>query len=101
MKTTVRFSLLLLALSCGVFPLSAQTEQKADLYVETGHTLSVKSIAFSQDGKVFASASIDNTVKLWDVLTKRELKTLYCENDGISRGANSVSFSPDSKSVAA
>ncbi|GAB1538974.1 hypothetical protein NUACC21_16390 [Scytonema sp. NUACC21] len=46
-----------------------------ELKIFKGHTASVWSVSFSPDGKTIASASSDNTVKLWDT-TGRELKTM-------------------------
>jgi len=43
-----------------------------------------------------ASASFDKTVKLWDGVTGKELKTL----NGHQEAVNSVSFSPDGKTLA-
>ncbi|MDZ7956222.1 WD40 repeat domain-containing protein, partial [Nostoc sp. DedQUE09] len=33
----------------------------------TGHSNSVNSVVFSSDGKTLASASVDNTIKLWNL----------------------------------
>ncbi|MBW4628105.1 MAG: CHAT domain-containing protein [Brasilonema octagenarum HA4186-MV1] len=59
------------------------------------HTFSVTSVSFSPDGKTLASVS-NNTVKLWDINSGREIKTL----NGHRFGVNSVSFSPDGKTLA-
>jgi len=61
-----------------------------------GHSHSVSSVAFSPDGKVLASGSFDDTIKLWDVQTGRALQTLTGHSDNV----NSVAFSPDGKVLA-
>jgi WD40 repeat protein len=57
----------------------------------------VYSVDFSLDGKVLASGSGDGTIKLWDVGTGTEIKTL--PNDEAYHMI-SVAFSPDGKIVA-
>ncbi|MEC4817872.1 MAG: AAA family ATPase, partial [Scytonema sp. PMC 1069.18] len=58
-----------------------------------GHSSWVMSVVFSPDGKHIASGSSDNTIKLWDVNSGKELKTLK----GHSSWVMSVVFSPDGK----
>ncbi|QFS52005.1 CHAT domain-containing protein [Nostoc sphaeroides CCNUC1] len=58
-----------------------------------GHTDEVNSVRFSPDGKILA-ASNDYTVKLWDINTGKEIKTLR------EPGVRSVSFSPDGRTLA-
>ncbi|RYP03115.1 hypothetical protein DL765_010598 [Monosporascus sp. GIB2] len=56
-----------------------------------GHGGSVNSIAFSSDGKMLASVSYDETVRLWDAATGAHKQTL----EGHRGCVNSVAFSPD------
>ncbi|MBR8835916.1 MAG: AAA-like domain-containing protein [Stigonema ocellatum SAG 48.90 = DSM 106950] len=60
-----------------------------------GHSSYVWGVAFSPDGKTIATASSDNTVKLWN-LSGQPLQTLK----GHSSRVNSVAFSPDGKTIA-
>ena len=60
-----------------------------------GHTGDVWSVAFSPDSKRIASASVDNTVKVWDAQTGAAVLTLRGHTSQVS----SVAFSPDGKRI--
>ena len=57
----------------------------------SGHTNSVRSAAFSPDGGRIVTASSDNTARVWDAATGREIATL----SGHMRFVLSAAFSPD------
>ena len=47
-----------------------------------GHTMDVMAVAVSSDGRLLASGSDDQTVRLWDVETRENLLTLFHGSDG-------------------
>ncbi|MCL2806061.1 MAG: WD40 repeat domain-containing protein, partial [Treponema sp.] len=64
----------------------------------------ISSLAFSPDGKQFASSSYDGKITLWDVETWNEINSFVVveiqnENRQVSRSAciSSIEFSPDGK----
>ena len=90
----VRCLLGILALS--LMPLASPTHAQNLLATLKGHSGRVRSVSFSPDGQVLASGSSDDTIKLWDVGSRREIATLK----GHSYGVSSVSFSPDGQVLA-
>ncbi len=60
------------------FDALAEGRKRAPVACEAleGHTAGVRAVGFSHNGKLLVSGGNDNTVRVWDVATRRLLKTL-------------------------
>ncbi|MGE3853879.1 MAG: WD40 repeat domain-containing protein, partial [Planctomycetota bacterium] len=61
-----------------------------------GHSAWVRSLAFSHDGRLLASGSLDGTARLWDVVSHRQVAAI---TDHVAV-VHAVAFSPDGKLLA-
>ncbi|MBD3881738.1 protein kinase [Phormidium tenue FACHB-886] len=60
-----------------------------------GHTSWITDLAISRSTPIFASSSLDDTVKVWNLSTGEELLTLA----GHTRGVNAIAISPNAKLI--
>ncbi len=58
-----------------------------------GHEDWVSSVSFSPDGQLLASASVDHSIRIWDVISRQEQRRLY----GHENEVYSVQFAPDGR----
>lgn len=72
------------------------SQQSGTPTTSVGHSEAVNSIAVSPNGKLLLSGSSDKTVKLWDIRSRRLLRTMK----GHTEKVNCVAFSPDGKTAA-
>ncbi len=71
------------------------------LYTYHGHSISVRAIAWSPDGKYIAEGGFDDdTVQVWAASDGRPIYTYHQHSQGSYSGVNRVVWSPDSKRIA-
>lgn len=92
-KTTPIVKALMFFLAAFFIPQSLIAADKPEIFVQLGHAGDVTSVAFSSDGQYILSGGKDNTVKLWDVSTGKEIRTFR----GHSGWVCSLAFTPDGR----
>jgi WD40 repeat protein len=92
-KNKKQISFFSLACLLLLFANDLKSQEKAELFVALGHSMFVTSVDVSPNGKYLLSGSKDNTLKLWDISKRKEIRTLK----GHTKAVNSVVFSPDGK----
>ena len=75
--------------------LNGHADELVDVRVNPNSTVGVWNVAFSPDGKSFASAGWDGKVLLWETATGRLIERL----SGHSELVRAVAFSPDGRSL--
>jgi WD40 repeat protein len=80
--------------------LNTPINTKPELVAQIGHTF-ITNLALSPDQKLMFSAGSDGVLKLWDIKTKREIRTFdeVQGNEIDSFTTPSIAFSPDGKTV--
>ncbi len=80
-----------------LFTTSLLAQIRPDLIVSIGHSELVSQVTVSPDNRFFATSAWDNSVKLWDISTGREIRTFRTGNEN---NMYCVAFSPDGKTIA-
>ena len=75
---------------------TANAAPRPELIVQTGHSGTASALALSHDGQWLASASADHSVRLWDIRSGREVRSLR----GHPQEVNAVAWSRDDKLLA-
>lgn len=66
------------------------------VHVLEGHTGTVRTLAFSYDDRRLISASVDRTLRVWNIITGEAVFVL----EGLSDSVNSITFSPSGHQIA-
>ncbi|MDE0086422.1 MAG: trypsin-like peptidase domain-containing protein [Candidatus Poribacteria bacterium] len=91
----ISFFVLVLLLVAILFSIEGFAQDYVHYKTLTGHTYHVYSVSFSPDGRMLASGSADNTIRLWESQSGMPIKILT----GHTWTVWSVGFSPDGRTL--
>ena len=74
---------------------AANARAQPQLVVQLGHAGNVLSVAYALDGQTALTGSDDQTARLWDIVTSREIRRF----EGHSDAVQSVAISVDGQTV--
>lgn len=81
----------------GTGPPDAASERWTQLCILRGHSADVLDVCWNYDGKKLASASVDNSIRVWDVANPRRPLAVISFHDSIVQG---VAFDPTGRFLA-
>lgn len=81
----------------GFFVTSSFAQEKPEVVVSGGHTNFISCMDITRDGSTLVTGSLDLTIKLWDVASGREYRTIA----GFDGRINDLKIDPQGKYVAA
>ena len=90
-RSLIRLSLCALA----AFTASTHAQDRAELYVQSGHGSNITGAVYTPDGRFVVSAGGDATLRLWDAQSGREIRSML----GHSATVSSLAVFPDGKRV--
>jgi WD40 repeat protein len=75
-------------------------ESTSPIRTMSGHTGAVYRVAFAPDGRTLATASVDRTVRLWDLSKRDQPHPLGAPLTGHTAAVYGVAFAPDGRTLA-
>lgn len=75
-----------------LFPSLVKSDESPEIYLQRGHSHFIQDLHISLDGKYALSGSLDQTLRLWDLSTGKEMRSFLCQEP-----VYEVCISPDNR----